>query len=140
MTGYQDILHLSRPFSRHPKMSVENRAKLFAPFAALRGFDIEILTMEQDWLLVPRVSLCQDQRELIRQELEALRPGDQVVVTYFVPVKEADGWDLGEYVTETGSVRKREDLTQRLLLERGPIDYRDLRELVKVQEKKEESA
>ncbi len=64
----------------------------------------------------------------------------QVVVTYFVPVKEADGWDLGEYVTETGSVRKREDLTQRLLLERGPIDYRDLRELVKVQEKKEESA
>ena len=59
-TAYRDMIHLSRPISRHPKMSVENRAKLFTPFSALRGFDIEILTKEQDRLLVSRVMLGSD--------------------------------------------------------------------------------
>ena len=42
LAAYQDILYCSRSISKHPKMSVENRAKLFAPFSALRGFDIPI--------------------------------------------------------------------------------------------------
>ena len=61
-TAYRDMIHLSRPISRHPKMSVENRAKLFTPFSALRGFDIEILTKEQDRLLVSQVTLDADQQ------------------------------------------------------------------------------
>ena len=61
-TAYRDMIHLSRPISRHPKMSVENRAKLFTPFSALRGFDIEILTKEHDQLLVSRVTLGTDQK------------------------------------------------------------------------------
>ena len=67
IAAYQDILHCSRPVSKRPKMSVENRAKLFTPFAALRGFDIEILTTEQDRLLVPQVLLSADQQEANRQ-------------------------------------------------------------------------
>ena len=44
---YADILALSRPDSaesrrRHPRMSLENRAKIFSPFAALRGYDEEL--------------------------------------------------------------------------------------------------
>ena len=31
IAAYQDILHRQRPFSKRPKMSVENRAKLFTP-------------------------------------------------------------------------------------------------------------
>ena len=34
---YEDIIHLSRPPSSHPKMSREARAAQFAPFAALFG-------------------------------------------------------------------------------------------------------
>ena len=86
IAAYQDILHCSRPVSKRPKMSVENRAKLFAPFAALRGFDIEILTTEQDRLLVPQVLLSADQQEANRQALNALEKGDWVTVTYFQPV------------------------------------------------------
>ena len=44
--AYSDIIGLRRPvhdgdvFSRrHPKMAQLNRAKLFAPYAALRGFE-----------------------------------------------------------------------------------------------------
>ena len=36
---YSDILHLSRPEPpvKHPRMALSNRAKIFSPFAALRG-------------------------------------------------------------------------------------------------------
>ena len=38
---YADILHLSRPEPpvKYPRMALSNRAKIFSPFAALRGFD-----------------------------------------------------------------------------------------------------
>ena len=41
---YADILEKSRPQSeeslrRHPRMSLVNRAKIFSPFAAVRGYD-----------------------------------------------------------------------------------------------------
>ncbi|MBR3537943.1 MAG: hypothetical protein IKN79_02585 [Eubacterium sp.] len=37
---YGDIIHLPHPISRkHPRMSREQRAAQFAPFAALTGYD-----------------------------------------------------------------------------------------------------
>ena len=41
---YADILHKSRPEPsfKHPRMSLSNRAKIFSPFAALRGYEEEI--------------------------------------------------------------------------------------------------
>ena len=43
---YNDIINKERPQhdgdefeARHPKMSLENRAKIFAPFAALKGYE-----------------------------------------------------------------------------------------------------
>ena len=35
---YGDIIYNERPASKKPKMSIENRAAQFAPFAALAGF------------------------------------------------------------------------------------------------------
>lgn len=44
---YADILELERPQSaeslrKHPRMSLQNRAKIFSPFAALRGYDDQL--------------------------------------------------------------------------------------------------
>ena len=128
-TAYRDMIHLSRPISRHPKMSVENRAKLFTPFSALRGFDIEILTKEQDRLLVSRVMLGTNQQELIRRRLNDLRSGQRVTVTYFRPEKELEGIPLGEYVTQTGKVRRVDDFYQVLVLDSGVVAFEDIREL-----------
>ena len=57
--AYHDIIGLQRPmhdgdlFSRrHPKMARLNRAKLFAPFAALSGYDAAIRAKEIQY--VPR--------------------------------------------------------------------------------------
>ena len=128
-TAYRDMIHLSRPISRHPKMSVENRAKLFTPFSALRGFDIEILTKEQDRLLVSRVTLGTDQQELIRHRLNDLRSGQRVTVTYFRLVKELEGISLGEYVTQTGKVRRVDAFYQVLVVDSSVVAFEDIREL-----------
>lgn len=37
MSKYDDIINKGRPESSRPKMSMEDRAKIFAPFAALKG-------------------------------------------------------------------------------------------------------
>ena len=104
LAAYQDILYCSRPVSRHPKMSIENRAKLFTPFSALRGFDIEILTQEQDRLLMPQISLASDREEEIYRVLNGLHQGDWATVTYFVPVKHIAQQLLGEYTVVSGEV------------------------------------
>lgn len=129
-TAYGDMIHLSRPISRHPKMSVENRAKLFTPFSALRGFDIEILTKEQDRLLVSRVMLGSDQQELIRLRLNDLRSGQRVTITYFSLIKELEGIPLGEYVTRIGKVQRVDDFYQVLVLDNAVVAFEDIRGLV----------
>ena len=128
-TAYRDMIHLSRPISRHPKMSVENRAKLFTPFSALRGFDIEILTTEQDRLLVPQIMLSADQRAAIWRTLNALQKGDWVTVTHFQPVKSLNGQPVGEYTLSTGVVKKVDDVEQLLVLENMSVPFGNIHAL-----------
>lgn len=130
LAAYQDILYLSRPISKHPKMSVENRAKLFTPFSALRGFDIEILTTEQDRLLVPQISLASDQEEEIYRLLNGLHQGDWATVTYFVPVKHIAQQLLGEYTVVSGEVKRVDDVEQLLVLEGASVPFGNIHSLV----------
>ena len=129
LAAYQDILTLSRPISKHPKMSIENRAKLFTPFSALRGFDIEILTQEQDRLLVPQISLASDREEEIYRVLNGLHQGDWATVTYFVPVKHIAQQLLGEYTVVSGEVKRVDDVEQLLVLEGYPIPFGNIHAL-----------
>lgn len=44
---YDDIIHMEYPrpdrdVTRHPPMAISDRAKIFAPFAALKGYDESI--------------------------------------------------------------------------------------------------
>ena len=129
LAAYQDILYCSRPVSRHPKMSIENRAKLFTPFSALRGLDIEILTQEQDRLLVPQISLASDREEEIYRVLNGLHQGDWATVTYFVPVKHIAQQLLGEYTVVSGEVKRVDDVEQLLVLEGYPIPFGNIHAL-----------
>ena len=129
LAAYQDILTLSRPISKHPKMSIENRAKLFTPFSALRGFDIEILTQEQDRLLMPQISLASDREEEIYRVLNGLHQGDWATVTYFVPVKHIAQQLLGEYTVVSGEVKRVDDVEQLLVLGGYPIPFGNIHAL-----------
>ena len=130
LAAYQDILYCSRPVSRHPKMSIENRAKLFTPFSALRGFDIEILTQEQDRLLMPQISLASDREEEIYRVLNGLHQGDWATVTYFVPVKHIAQQLLGEYTVVSGEVKRVDDVEQLLVLEGASVPFGNIHSLV----------
>ena len=49
MSGYDDIINLSRPVSKnHKPMSMRDRAAQFAPFAALSGHDEVIKQTEYE--------------------------------------------------------------------------------------------
>lgn len=130
LAAYQDILYCSRPVSRHPKMSIENRAKLFTPFSALRGFDIEILTQEQDRLLMPQISLASDREEEIYRVLNGLHQGDWATVSYFIPVKTIGNQTLGEYTMVSGEVKRVDDVEQLLVLEGASIPFGNIHSLV----------
>ena len=130
LAAYQDILYQQRPLSRHPKMSVENRAKLFTPFSALRGFDIEILTQEQDRLLMPQISLASDREEEIYRVLNGLHQGDWATVSYFIPVKTIGNQTLGEYTMVSGEVKRVDDVEQLLVLEGASIPFGNIHSLV----------
>ena len=72
MGKYDDILHMERPASKHPKMDLTNRAKLFSPFSALRGFDIAVLTKQKENALVERAWLSEDMREVLERKLRQI--------------------------------------------------------------------
>ena len=70
MSSYQDIIDLSRPKSKHPSMSLNNRAAQFAPFSALTGYDEKIKEVARE--TVPKKELEEDQKEIIDTKLQFL--------------------------------------------------------------------
>ena len=99
---YADILHLSRPEppAKHPRMSITNRAKIFSPFAALRGFDNEISSEGASKLLVKKVELSDEEKNNLSDKLRQVKKGMKVVVRYFVKATE----NTGKYMNLTGTV------------------------------------
>jgi len=45
---YADIMHMDRPHSHHIPMDRQNRAKIFMPFAALRGYEEAIAQIQKE--------------------------------------------------------------------------------------------
>ncbi len=129
IAAYREILRRPRPVSAHRRMPVGNRAKLFIPFAALRGFDIAILTREQERLLVPRSTPGADRVEELSRRLAALRRGDAVTITHFVPVQYAGDAVLGEYAVTDGVFLRFEPEERTLLLREGRVELENLWEL-----------
>ena len=122
---YADILHLERPepSAKHPRMSVANRAKIFSPFAALRGFDDEISEEGAQTLRVPKAELSEEEKSALSARLAGLRRGMTVTVRYFVPdlCCPADP-PVGRYQTTTGAIQALDPIakTLRLALEGQP--------------------
>ena len=94
-------------------MNNGQRAKIFAPYAALTDFGDFISGAEGQ--NVPRVLLGEDAQAALDRQLRALCPGKRICVTYYLN---------GQYVEARG-VLKRIDLDARRLLTGGlkiPLD------------------
>ena len=116
---YADILHLERPEPsvKHPRMSVPNRAKIFSPFAALRGFDDGLAEEGAQTLRVPKAELSEEEKSALSARLAGLRRGVTVTVRYFVPdLLCQPGQPVGCYQTVTGTVQALDLIAKTLRL------------------------
>ena len=127
---YSETLRFGRPnhkkfdefYRKHPFMSVSKRAKIFAPFSALKGFDEAISDKEIPYH--PKVLLeeaAQNELAAILSELNsrtAKANSIDVTVTYFVPCAdiyhEAYGY-YGQYVTVKGIFVKIDDVISKTI-------------------------
>lgn len=106
---YADILPLSRPEPsfKHPRMPLAKRAKIFSPFAALRGYGEEIQEEIRKQCLVPKRLLSDEETERISSLLSRLQRNMRISLTYFSP--ESCGPDQessGTYKNLSAAVRK----------------------------------
>ena len=116
---YDDIIRLPHHVStRHPQMSIHDRAAQFSPFAALTGHDAAIRETErltEEW-----VELDEDSKEQLDERLQMIREHlaerPEITFTFFQPDERKQG---GAYRTITGKVKKIDEDEHRILLEDG---------------------
>ena len=82
---YRDILYSSRPEipPGHTRMDINNRAKIFSPFAALRGYEEEIRSEGRDHLKGSRIELSDEEQGKLSEQLQKVTKGMRVTIRYF---------------------------------------------------------
>lgn len=101
------------------RMSAEQRAKQFMPFAALRGLP-EALALKEK-VIVPKVELSEEMAEELDRKMHSLEKGKVVTVIYFAK---------DEYLKKTGMIA-RIDVTARVLqLVNVKISFDDILDVV----------
>lgn len=92
----ENNINMKKNISSHrQKMSIENRAKQFAPFSALRGLPDELTAMEK--VVVPKLELSEYMEDELNKMLCILKPGDMATVVYF---------SNNEYIKVTGMIAR----------------------------------
>ena len=115
MNKYNDIINLSRPKSKHPQMTLEQRSAQFAPFAALTGYEGQI--KETARLTDKRLELDEEAKSILDIKIqiikEKLEQHPQIEITYFIPDKQKEG---GKYVTIKNKIKKINQHTNEIIM------------------------
>lgn len=107
LDNYQDLRWKSRPISQRSHMATADRAKQFAPFAALKGFDDAI--DESGMIYLPRQVLSEEAKEKLDQTLTLLRHRlaadihDEITLLRFVPSLQDPS--MGNYESLCGNLQ-----------------------------------
>lgn len=114
MNKYTDIIHLSRPKSKHPSMSLNNRSFQFAPFSALTGYEEKI--KETARITSSKIDLTEEEKLKLNDKLEWLKENikkqPEVIITYFLADKKKSG---GSYQKITGNIRRIDEVEKCLV-------------------------
>lgn len=116
---YDDIIQMPHPTStKHPRMSLSNRAAQFSPFAALSGHSAALA--ETARLTDQEIELTEDLKAVLDQKqrilLEHVKEHPKVTVTWFQPDEKKDG---GQYITTTGYLKRIDEFEKVLHLTDG---------------------
>ena len=118
---------------RHPPMNTGHRAKIFAPFDALRGFDFCIMSKEVQY--TERLELSETQKEQLDHQLARLQSlthngraarenHPAAEVTYFEACTDPENFAYGkggQYKTITGIVSKVDTIVSRVITIDGQV-------------------
>ncbi|MGI6006230.1 MAG: hypothetical protein ACOX8E_01905 [Ruminococcus sp.] len=132
---YGDIIRRSRPCTeesriKHPRMPSADRAKIFAPFSALKGYEDVIKNEQEEILLVPKSLLSEEEQENLSRKINTLKKGMQVQITFFRKAPSSpEDTPLGLYRTLSSQVAAIDSIGQLLIFEDCSIPFDDILEL-----------
>ena len=107
MSDYSDIInHKAHVSSRHPRMSIEDRAAQFSPFAALSGYEETI--EEAGRVEEMKTILGEDAINELNAKIDNLKKGNHVSISYFI--------DKEDIVRHADSVISAIDTVMNMLL------------------------
>lgn len=127
---YDDIINMPHYTSpKRPRMSMEDRAAQFSPFAALTGYGDVI--KETARLTDQKIELTEDARadldEKIQFIMENLEKKPKGLFTYFLKDKKKEG---GAYVEVQGIIKRINEIDRQILLLDGKaIPIEDILEI-----------
>lgn len=102
------------------KMSREERAKQFMPFAALKGYPDALRKKEK--IVVPKMELSEEYQEELDHKLRKVQKNDMVTVVYFCK---------NEYLKLTGMVSRIDESSRILKIVNTRIAFEDLYDIIK---------
>jgi uncharacterized membrane protein len=101
------------------KMSREDRAKQFMPFAALKGYPEALRKKEK--IVVPRIELSEEYKEELDWKLKQVRKNDIVTVVYYYK---------NEYLKMTGMVSRIDETARTLKIVNTKISFENLYDII----------
>ncbi len=127
---YDDIINLPRPESKHPHMSNADRAKIFSPFAALKGHTETI--RKKEILRVNKIDLSDEAAATLNEKLTLLEKGQMVTITYFFSDPGPDGTGgtaEGIYITLSGIIKHLDSISRILEIDDHKINFDDIADI-----------
>ncbi len=114
---YADIIHLARPEvpPAYPRQPLSERAKIFSPFAALRGHEERLSEEDDRLLLVEQAELSEEDQRILSEKITGLSKGMEAELTYFELIDEEQ--NLGRYETVKGTILEVDPALKRIRLE-----------------------
>ena len=120
MGKYEDIIKLSRPISRRPKMTLEQRSAQFAPFAALTGYEGQV--KETARLTSEKIEIDDEIKTILDNKLQIIQDNldkeSIISIKYFIPDLKKEG---GYYKRITGKVTKIDKYKKLIIVDKKII-------------------
>ena len=105
--------------ANRPKMSREDRAKQFMPFAALKGYPEALRKKEK--IVVPKAEISEEYAAVLDRKLRQVKKNDVITVIYFCD---------NEYLKKTGMVSRIDETARILKIVNTKISFNDIYDII----------
>ena len=132
---YGDIIEMERPqteesLRKHPRMTLQNRAKIFSPFSPLRGYDEQLAAEKQRTERVTKRILTEEEMSALSDRLMQVTKGMTITVRYFKEdTAHPEVPAVGNYITLTGKAENIDTVFHILQINKTVIPFENLLEI-----------